>query len=268
MPSTTPADLRNVALVGHSASGKTTLSEAILFTAKSITRMGTITDGNTVSDYHPDEIQREVSISSTLMHFEWGERRINLIDTPGYTDFTGEAKSGLSAVDNAVVVLNGQNGMEVGTEIVWSYAEEFNLPRALVVNGLQREHADFDGVLEQVRERLGNGAVAVQLPANPGEGFNAVIDLINMQQTTYESAGDGRGTSGAIDESYQDEADTLREQLVEAVAELNEELLEKYLEDGDLDQDTLVTGLRNAVAKGDIFPILCADAAANIGTSQ
>jgi len=259
-------DIRNIALVGHGGSGKTTLMEAILYTAGVTTRMGSVTDGNTVSDYAPDEHEKRYSLNATLAQFEHDNHKINLIDTPGYTDFIGEAIGSLRAVDNAIVVVNAQTGVEVGTELVWGYVDEYELPRLVVVNACSREHADFDGTVQQAKDRFGSGVVVVQYPVNQGEQFNQIVDVLSEKLYTYEPGGKGVGTPSDIPDELADEVASLREELMDSVAESDEKLLETYLESGQLDHKTLIAGLRKAILERSVIPLLCTDAQHNVGT--
>lgn len=224
--------------------------------------------GFTGSDYSPEEHERQYSLSSTLMQIEHDGTKFNVLDTPGYTDFIGEAVGALAATDNAIVVLNAQTGVEVGTELLWGYANDYNLPRAIVVNACSREHANFDQAVEQAQDRFGTAAVVAQFPVNQGEGFSTIVDLLSQKAYTYEPGGNGKGTESDIPADAQERFDTLREALVDAIVETDEELLEKYLEEGDIDEKTLMAGLKKGVRDGSIVPILASDAAHNIGTDR
>lgn len=261
-------DIRNVALVGHGGSGKTTVTEAILYTSSATTRMGTVEAGNTVSDYAAEEHERQYSLSATLAQTEHNGTKINIIDTPGYTDFIGEAIGSLRAVDNAVVVINAQTGVEVGTELLWGYANDYGLPRLIAINACSREHANFDQAVDQAKDRFGTAAVVAQFPVNQGEGFNQIVDLLTMKAYTYESGGKGTSQVQDIPADSADIAAALREELVDTIVETDEALLEAYLEGGDLDENTLIEGLRNAVLQGDVVPMLAMDAAHNVGTDR
>jgi len=173
--------MRNIALVGHGGAGKTTLTEALLFSAGAINRFGRVDDGSTVSDYHPDEIERKISINTSLLNLEWQQRKLNLLDTPGYSDFTGEVISALRVADGALVLVKAVEGTEVGTEIVWGYAKSFGLPVALVVNKLDNENADFDKALAAMKDRFGSDVTVVQFPVNPGLPFDSIVDVMRMK---------------------------------------------------------------------------------------
>lgn len=261
-------DIRNVALIGHAGSGKTTLAEAILYTVGAINRMGEVDNGNTVSDYNPEEQERQYSLNSTLMQIEHNGTKFNVLDTPGYTDFIGEAIGALRSTDNALVVVNAQTGVEVGTELLWGYANDYSLPRAIVINACSREHADFDQAVEQAQDRFGSAAVVAQFPVSQGLGFNAIVDLLTQKAYTYEPGGKGHGTEIDIPAEAMDRFETLREALVDAIVETDETLLEKYLEEGEIDEKTLMEGLKSGVRERLIVPILATDAAHNIGTDR
>ena len=262
----TMEQIRNIALVGHSHSGKTSLSEAILFSAGVTSRIGRVEDGTTKSDYTPDEIARKISISATMLHCEWKGTKLNIFDTPGYADFTGEVKGALRAVDGVVVLLNAMSGVEVGTEKVWGYATEYNLPCLLLVNHTDKEFANFDKTLASAIERFGNGVVALHLPVNPGLGFNGIVDILRMRAFTYATDGSGKTTEGEVPAALAGRVAEMRDRLIEAVAESDDALTEKYLEQGELSPEDVLQGLRAGVARRMLFPLLCSDAPKNIGT--
>lgn len=260
--------IRNIALVGHGGAGKTMLTEALLFASGAINRKGRIETGNTVSDYTAEERERNYSLNATLSQFEYRDVKINLLDTPGYPDFVGEAIGTLRAVDNAIVVLNAQTGVEVGTELLWGYANDYNLPRMVVINACSREHANFEQTVEQAKDRFGHTTVAAQLPVNQGESFNQIIDLLSMKLYTYEIGGNGKGVASEIPADMQDTVASLREELVDAIAESDEELLEKYLEGEEIDEKLLIASLKNAVKDQLLVPILVTDAVHGIGIDR
>lgn len=264
----TSAHIRNVGIVGHGGCGKTTLAEALLFTAGVITRMGKVEEGSTKSDYTEAEIERQISIGASMLHGEWQDYKVNIIDTPGYADFIGEVKGALRAVDNAVVVLRSVEGVEVGTEIAWGYAAEYDIPRLLFVTKMSHEHADFDKVCATAQERFGEGVLPFQFPVDQGEGFHAVVDLLRMKQLVYEPRGQGKPRQEEIPSELMDRAEALREALVERVAETDDALLEKYLEEGGLSREEIEAGLRRGVVERQIFPILCGDGAHNVGMDR
>ncbi|NKB72598.1 MAG: elongation factor G [Candidatus Latescibacteria bacterium] len=257
--------IRNLTLTGHSGAGKTSLAEAINFNCGKANRLGRIEDGTTVSDYDKDEIERKISLKMALVSGDWQNTHFNIIDTPGYADFIAEAKAALRVVDGSVVVMNAGSPVEIGTERVWAFAEDMQLPRMLFVNKTDRPELDLDSALTVVQECFGRQVVPLQLPVNPGEGFNQIVDLVNMQLLTYA---DGKAQSGKVPEDVQDDVNALREQLVEAVAETDEELMEKYFSEGVLSTDELERGLRQAVLKREVFPLYYGDSYNNVGVDQ
>jgi elongation factor G len=255
-------NIRNVALLSHSGAGKTSLSEAILFDAKAITRLGRVEEGTTTSDYDPDEIQRRISINLTVLPLAWQGVKINLLDTPGYSDFVGEVKSALRVCEGAVVLISATSGIEVGTEQVWQYCEEAKLPRLLFINKMDRENADFAKVVAQTQSKFGNKCVPLQVPIGAHTSFSGVIDLLKMKAYS-ESA----GSEGEIPAAMKAEADSYRNKLVEAVAGVDEKLIEKYLNDEAISQAELEAALNAAVASAKLVPILAGSATQNIGVN-
>ncbi|HHS12807.1 MAG TPA: elongation factor G [bacterium] len=255
--------IRNMVLIGHGGCGKTTLAEALVFNMGEINRMGTIDDGTTQSDYHPDEIERKISISTSLLQGEWKEWKMNILDTPGYSDFIGDTKASLRVADLAVVVLNSIEGIEVGTEMAIEFADEYKIPLLFFANRLDNEHADFEKTLNSARDRYGNGVVAVQFPVNSGEGFNKIVDCLSMKLLTLES--DGKVTSVEIPEEFKARAVETRDKLIEAAAESDDTLLESYFEAGTLTDEQLVQGLHKGIASGVIKPLLGGAAFRNLG---
>ncbi|MFC1526575.1 elongation factor G [Candidatus Latescibacterota bacterium] len=248
--------VRNIALTGHSGAGKTCLAEAMLFTTGKLNRMGRIEDGTTVSDYDPEEIERKISLRTSLMTTDSDGHHIAIMDTPGYADFIPEAQSALRVADGSLVVVDSVAGIDVGTERVWRNAEELGVPRLICINKMDRPEIDLDRVLEQIRDRFGRQAVPLQLPVNHGEGFDQVVDLVSMKLLTYA---DGKAAEGEVPGELVDAAAQLHEELVEAVAETDEELMEKYFGEGDFTPDDLTEALRKAVMRQEVFPILYAD---------
>ncbi len=264
MPHTTE-QIRNVALTGHSATGKTTLAEAILFNTGRINRMGSIEDGTTVSDYDKGEIERQISLKVSLLNGDWNEHHLNIIDTPGYADFIGEAQAALRVTDGTVVVVDAVSGIEIGTERIWHFAEEYRIPRFLFINKMDHSNIDLVKILGLARERFGRGVVQLQHPVNSGEGFDQIVDLVQMKLLTYK---DGKAEVGEIPGGLASQAQELHEQLVEAVAETDEELMEQYFSDGELAPDLLGAGLRKAIARLELFPVCVGDARNNVGVDK
>ncbi|MDI7247341.1 MAG: elongation factor G [Bacillota bacterium] len=257
-------DLRNVALIAHGGAGKTSLAEAILYDARAIDRLGRVDEGTSTMDYDPDEIRRKISISTAVAPFEWGGAKVNLIDTPGYADFVGEVKSGLRVADSALVVVCAVSGVEVGTENVWRFADEHELPRAIVVTKLDRENADFFKTVEAVRAAFGNRCVPVQIPVGSQDTFRGVVDLIKMKAIVFENGGAGKFKEEDIPADLLGRAQEYRDALVEIAAESDDELIEKYLEGNELTHDEVAKGLRAGVVQGKAYPILCASALRNV----
>ena len=254
--------IRNVALVSHGGAGKTSMAEALLFTAGAINRLGKVDAGNTTTDFDADAIKRQITIGTSLAPLEWKDTKINLMDTPGYFDFIGEVQAALRVADSAVVAVCAVSGVEVGTEKVWSYADQHNLPRIVVINKMDRENADFEGVLGQLRKFFGLHVFPLQLPVGRQESFRGVIDLVKMKALLYKE--DGLSfTEGEIPAELLAHAAKLREQLVEAAAESDDGLMEKYLEEENLSEAEIWQALRKGTMQGKIVPVLCGAATLN-----
>ena len=261
-------NIRNFALVGHGSSGKTMLTEAMLSRSGEVNRIGSIEAGTTVSDYHHDEHDRQISIHSSPMHLEWKGTKLNLIDTPGYLDFIGETVSSLAVVDSAVVVIHAVNGIEVGTEQVWNYASNYGLPKILVVNGLDREHSKFDTILQQAKDHFGSNVFPMQLPVNAGPGFNQIVDVLRSELITYSTDGSGKFTEEKLPDEWQDQVKALHQELIEFVAESDDSLLEKFFEQGNLSEEEMREGLHHAIQNQVLIPIFCTAATRNIGAAR
>ncbi len=257
--------LRNVALVGHSGSGKTQLVSALLFDAGAVNRLGRVDDGTTVTDYDEEEIARKHTLSASLAYAEWNKYKINLVDTPGMANFLSDARAALRVVDAAIVVVDAVAGVEVSTEKVWEAAEELGVPRLVVLNRFDRERASLDRSLESLRTVFGRTVVPIQLPIGEEKNFKGVVDLIGMKAWTFATDASGKPTEGPVPEALSGAAQTAREALIEMVAEADDGLMEKFFDAGTLSQEDLLTGLKRGVAGGRIFPVLCASASANIG---
>ncbi|MCB0264812.1 MAG: elongation factor G [Calditrichia bacterium] len=260
--------IRNVGVGGHSGSGKTSLVEAMLFNMGEVNRIGSIEQGNTVSDYNEDEIERQISINSSLLHGEWNNNKVNLVDTPGFSDFYGDVVSGMRAADSVMIVVSAANGVEVGTERVRQLAELYDMPRFYVINKLDRENVQFMKVAEELRDRFGKQVTILQLPLESGPGFHVVVDILKKKAYTYEQDGSGKFTVGDIPANVMPRVEELRLELVESVAESDDELLEKYFDAGELTEEQLMTGFINAVKNRTIVPMLCASSTANIGVAN
>ena len=260
-----PEKIRNIALVAHQGAGKTTLSESMLHRMGVVTRMGSVEEGSTVSDFRPDEIQRQISIATTLVVGEHKGIKMNLLDTPGFTDFIGEVKCAVRVADVVGVLIHAGGGIEVGTEIVWGFADELNLPRFVFVNQLDREHVNFDRVVDSLKEAY-TSVAPIAIPVNPGnDGFNAIIDLLSMKVVTYNPDGTEKGRS-EIPADMKATADEWRQKLVESVSETDDQLMEKFFENDGLSQEDLMSGLRKGFREGLIYPLLCGNAKKQVGT--
>jgi len=257
-------NIRNVALVGHQGSGKTMLSEAMLYATGALQRMGSIEEGTTVSDYHPSEHEREMSVFASLVHVEYGGNKINVIDTPGYPDFVGEVAASLHVVNTAIFVINAADGVQVGTEIGWRAAEEAGTPVMFVINHMDKLQADFRAIIDQLKERFGRGATVVQLPV--GGGSRSVIDGLLMKMIKFDDR--GKPSYSDISEEFLAEAEDLHNELVENIAENDESLMELYFEKGNLSEDEMRGGLREAMVKRQLYPIFLTSATSNVGVSR
>jgi len=255
-------NIRNLVLLSHNGAGKTSLSEAILFLTGAITRLGKVDDGTTASDYDPAEVKHKISISLTMLPCQWEGTKINLLDTPGYSDFVAEVKAAVRVSEGAVIVVCAASGVEVGTEQVWAYSQEANLPRFIFVNKMDRENADFYRTVEELQAKFGSRCLPVQLPIGAHNEFQGIVDLLMMKSYTGSPAKEGE-----IPSSLQSQVESFREKLVEAVAEVDDSLLEKYLGGEGLSLEELSDGLRRGVAAGRIVPVLTGSALQNIGTS-
>jgi len=259
-------DIRNVGLIGHGNSGKTSLAAGLLFTSGATNRLTRVEEGNTITDFDEEEVQRKITISSAVAAVEWNKKKVNLIDTPGFNIFINDTKSSLVAADAALVLVDGVAGVEVQTEKVWSFAEEFKLPRAILINKLDRERSSFERALESVQQFFGRAAVPVHLPIGSERDFKGVIDLVRMKSYTYSSDGDGKGKEADIPAELADAAQTAHEALVEMVAEGNDALMEEFFEKGTLPAEHILEGLREAVRGMRIFPVMCGSGLHNVAS--
>jgi elongation factor G len=259
--------IKNVVLVGATKSGKTTLAEAMLFEAGLINRRGSVEEKNTISDYHEIEHERGSSVYATTLHTEWKDYKINIIDTPGLDDFIGEVISALRVADTAVMLLNAENGVEVGTELIWNYVEKFQKPIIFAVNHVDHNKADFDNTVEMAKQRFGKAITLMQYPLNQGDGFNAIIDLLKMVMYKFPAQG-GKPEKVAIPEEEMEKANRLHNELVEKAAENDEKLMELYFEKGSLDEDELRRGLKLGMLHHDVYPVFCLSAKKDMGSGR
>lgn len=260
-------EIRNVAVLGHGASGKTSLVDALAFVAGTSKRHGSVKDGTALTDYTPDEIERKYSINLALAVAEWMETKVNLIDTPGYLDFTGDALAGVFAADAAVVVLSGTAGVEVGTEKVWDYCERRELPRLLFVSLMDKEHADFERVFNQIKERLTPKVIPVEIPVGEGPEFHGIINLFSKKCHMYKK-GTKAGEYEEVDipAEYQARFEKYSQELIESIAATDDTLLERYLGGEEIGRDEAIAALKIGMQKGEIFPLFCGAAELTYGT--
>ena len=259
--------IRNIALLGHTGSGKTTLAETMIFESGSSSKRGSILGKNTLSDYHEIEKEKEKSVFGTLLNLDWRGTKVNILDTPGSSDFWGQVSESLYVADTAVFVLNSEAGVEVGTEAFWKAAEEENIPSLLVVNKLDSSKSDFQKTVDMAKERFGREVVIVQYPYSEGEEFHAIIDVLKMKMYEFPEDG-GRPDKLPIPESHKAQAELLHNELVETIAENDETLLDLYFENGELDEYQMRDGLQASLLNRDIFPLFCTCASKNMGTGR
>jgi elongation factor G len=254
--------IRNVAVASHQGTGKTSLVEAMLFDSGAITRMGKVEEGNTVSDWDPDEVKHHISINATIVPVEWNGYKLNLIDTPGYADFFGEVREGLRVADAALFLVSAVDGLQVGTEMAWQAADEGKLAKLVFVNKADRENADFERVVNDLRERYGNTVVPVQVPIGREHDFSGVVDVLGSKAYKYSG---GKVMAGDAPAELGDQVEQYRQQLVEAVCETDDDLMTKYLEEETIGDDELRAALHAATLRGEIVPVFCGAATANVG---
>ncbi len=262
------ANIRNVVLVGHGDSGKTSLVSAMLYTAGTTSRLGHVDDGTTTTDYDEEEVARSMSISTAVAFAEWNKWKVNFLDTPGFNMFVSEAKLAMPAAEAAIVVVDGVAGVEVVTQKVWGYADEFELPRIVVASRMDRDHSDVNRVLESVTSAFGRTVVPAQLPIGSEKNLSGVVDLIKLKAYTYELGGNGKGKEGEIPADLKDAATSAHEKLVEMIAEGNDALMEEFFDKGTLSEEHLTSGLREAIQGRRIVPMLCASGLGNIGADR
>ena len=255
----TVKDIRNIALISHAGGGKTSFVEAIVYNAGASNRFGKVDDGTTVSDYSEDEIERKVSISASILSFKCANKRINIIDAPGYADFTGEMLSALNAVDSAILLIDANDGIQVGTEKTWSMASDIGLAQVIFLNKLDKDNINFHAVVDSIKERFGKSCVLVNMPIGTGPDFKGVIDLLDVGNGLKPFPTDGEDKEKAME---------LRNSLIEAIAEKNDELLEKYLDGKELTPEEIKSGFRKVVINRELFPIYCGSATLNIGIKE
>src|SRR5438046_2258668 len=259
------ASIRNVALVGHSGSGKTQLASAVLADAAMINRFGKVDEGTTVTDFDEEEVARKHTLSASLAYAEWNKQKINLVDTPGIGNFLSDARAALHVADAALVVVDAVAGVMVQTEKVWEAAEELGLPRMVVLNRLDRDRASLERSLQSLREACNRTVIPIQLPIGEEKAFKGVVDLLTKKAYTFQTDETGKFTEHTALADMTAAVDAAREALIEMVAEADEKLMEKFFEAGTLTDEELVAGLRAATSAAKLFPLVCTSAVQNIG---
>lgn len=259
--------IRNIALIGHGGSGKTSLSELLLFTAGQINRIGKIEEGNTTSDFNQNEIEKQISIATSPLHLEWSNTKVNFLDTPGFPDFIGQVISSLHVSDVAVSVIKSAEGVEVGTEQTWEYVKKRKMSAAVIINKVDNEHSKFFETYQQVKNRLSSDATIVAFPVKEGMNFNSIVDLVKMKMITFGEAGSKKISEEEIPADLKDQADKLREELIEKVAESDEALMNKFFEEGSLNDDELLKGLKASILKGGLIPVFPFAATKGVGAN-
>jgi elongation factor G len=262
------ANIRNAVLVGHGHSGKTSLVSALLYTAGSTPRLGRVDDGSATTDFDEEEVARQMSIAASVATLDWNKTKINLIDTPGFNMFVHEAKLAMPAVENVIVVVDGVAGVEVVTEKVWNYADEFHMPRIIVVSRMDRERADATRTLESLTASFGRTVMPLQLPIGSEKNFSGIVDLVRMKAFTYEMGGNGKGKEADIPAGIAEEAKAAHERLVELIAEGKDELMEEFFEKGTIPEEHLIPALHEAIKEDRIFPVLFTSGLGNIGSDK
>ncbi len=267
MKTVSSSQIRNVAFVGHGGAGKTTLTEALLFVAGAINRMGRVEDGSTVTDFDPEEHKRTISVSLALAPVEWEGHKLNVIDTPGYADFLGDVAAALRVADLAVFVVSAVEGVEVQTDVIWRMAAARDLPRAIFVNKLDRERASFSRTLDELKDRFGAGVAPLELPLGEEAAFSGVVDLLTDQAISYQATS-GTGTAGPVPEDLAGEEHAVHDALVEGIVVADDDLMERYLGDEELKVDELEAALAKGIAEATVFPVLCGSATKLIGVDR
>jgi len=262
------ANVRNVAIMGHGHAGKTSLISAMLYTGGASQRMGRVDDGSATTDYDEEEIARKMSISTAMACVEWGKTKINILDTPGFSMFVHEAKLVMPVIDAALVVVDGVAGVEVVTQRVWNYCEEYNMPRVIVASRMDRERADAERVLESLTRVFGRTVIPLELPIGKEKSLSGVVDLVNMKAYRYDLGGNGKGKEGEIPADMKDVAQAAHEKLVEIIAEGNDELMEEFFDKGTIPEEHLIPALHNAIREDRIFPVLFASGLGNVSTDR
>ena len=265
----TTDNIINIALAGHASTGKTTLSEAIMYNGGSIHKMGSIDAGTTLSDYREYEINNQHSISLSLMNLEWLDKKFNILDTPGYLDFHGEVKSAMAVADFAALVVSVIEGIDVGTELCWDYADkEFNIPKLFIINMTDKEQSDYDSVLSTLQSRYGRTVFPFTLPVNQGPGFNQIADVLRKEVFTFKTDGSGDYTEAVAEGDWSQKLEEMHNELIELIAESDESLLEIFFDKGELSEEELRSGLHQALKSGGLIPVFCVSGETNTGVKR
>src|SRR2546422_4814670 len=262
------ANIRNVVMMGHGHAGKTSLVSAMLYTAGATQRLGRVDDGTAPTDYDDEEIARKMSIGSGLAYVEWGKTKINVVDTPGFSMFVHEAKMVLPVVEAAIVVVDGVAGVEVVTQRIWSYCEEFQTPRLIVASRMDRERADAERVLESLTRVFGRTVIPLELPIGREKNLSGMVDLVRMKAYTYELGGNGKGKETEIPANLKDQAQEAHEKLVEMIAEGNDTLMEEFFDKGTIPEEDLIPALHVAIREDRILPVIFSSGLGNIGADR
>src|SRR5438034_8521197 len=259
----TAEHIRNVALISHVGSGKTSLVDAALYDGGAVTRQGRVDEGSSIGDHDPDELKRSITLHTKVLPVEWKNTKINFIDTPGYADFVGEVKAALRVADAALVVVTAEKGVEVGTELTWQYSDERNLPRMVLINKLDRENTSFDNALKTLRDRFGLKVVPLQIPIGEQSGFRGVVDLVSQKGFTFE--GGNKVQEVAIPAELKESISSYREQLIESAVESDDEIMEKFLEGEELSDEEILSVVNKRTRTGQLVPVLCGSSSKNTG---
>ncbi len=260
--------IRNIALIGHGGSGKTSISESLLFTSGEINRIGKIEEGNTTSDYNQNEVDRRISIAASLLHLEWANTKVNILDTPGFPDFIGQVISSLHVTDLAISVIKSAEGVEVGTEQTWELVKKTKLPAAVIINKVDNEHSKFFETFQQAKNRLSSDLVVVSFPAKEGLNFTSVVDIVKMKMISYGEFGSKKVTEEEIPGDLKAQADKLREELIEKIAESDEALMNKFFEEGTLSDEELQQGIKKSLTNAGFIPTFAFSGTKGVGMNN
>ena len=258
--------LRNVCLLSHGGVGKTSLLEAVSFTSKATAKLNKVNNGTSIFDCRPDEIERKMSISMKLAFCEWNDAKINFLEAPGFLDLQGDAKAALRVVESAIILISALDGVQVGAEIMSRFVDEAGMPRMFFINGVDKENVDFNKTLDAIKAAYGNSVAPLHIPIGIGPQFKGLVDIVSKEAFEYPRDGSGMGKKIEVPKELVDAMNKLRSSLMESIAESDEDLMNKYFENGELSQEDLLTGLSKGFAAGSLYPVLCGSALGNMGT--